>query len=251
MMYYVYAYLDPRKPGHYEYQTVSFLYEPFYVGKGSGYRMNKHRILAKKETSHMAHRIQDIWKESSQPIVMKLFANLAEEEALRQEVSLISEIGRRDLNTGPLLNKSAGGEKGIPYKWNRERKDKWLEKTLPKLKGSHTISEENQVKMQEGCKVFWNDPVRRRKHCELLSERSPKYWLGKTKTQQERINQSRSRKGIPATPEAIEKRASALRGKHRIARIPVTINGVSYPSVTAACKSTGLFRSQVMEMISC
>ena len=35
-MHYVYAYLDPRKPGKYSYKglNVSFLYEPFYIGKG-------------------------------------------------------------------------------------------------------------------------------------------------------------------------------------------------------------------------
>ena len=35
-IYYNYVYLDPRKPGRYIYDdiNVSFLYEPYYVGKG-------------------------------------------------------------------------------------------------------------------------------------------------------------------------------------------------------------------------
>lgn len=44
--FYVYLYLDPRKPGNYSYQiddkTYHFDYEPFYVGEGKGERMYDH-----------------------------------------------------------------------------------------------------------------------------------------------------------------------------------------------------------------
>lgn len=33
--YYTYVYLDPRRPGNYEYGNFLFAYEPFYVGKGT------------------------------------------------------------------------------------------------------------------------------------------------------------------------------------------------------------------------
>ena len=32
--FYVYAYLDPTKPGKYVYDNIEFEFEPFYVGKG-------------------------------------------------------------------------------------------------------------------------------------------------------------------------------------------------------------------------
>ena len=38
--FYVYVYLDPRKEGEYNYGGLCFNAEPFYVGKGSGYRCN-------------------------------------------------------------------------------------------------------------------------------------------------------------------------------------------------------------------
>ena len=40
--FYVYALLDPRKPGRYEYKDICFLYEPFYIGKGCGDRAKIH-----------------------------------------------------------------------------------------------------------------------------------------------------------------------------------------------------------------
>ena len=40
--FYVYALLDPRKPGAYEYEDICFLYEPFYIGKGSKNRCYDH-----------------------------------------------------------------------------------------------------------------------------------------------------------------------------------------------------------------
>jgi len=42
--FYVYALLDPRKPGRYVYETWEFDHEPFYVGKGSGNRIICHTI---------------------------------------------------------------------------------------------------------------------------------------------------------------------------------------------------------------
>lgn len=39
---YVYIYLDPRKPGKFNYIGYNFEFEPFYVGKGTKSRIIRH-----------------------------------------------------------------------------------------------------------------------------------------------------------------------------------------------------------------
>lgn len=41
-VYYVYAYLDPRKLGKFKYDEFEFDYEPFYIGKGTKSRILRH-----------------------------------------------------------------------------------------------------------------------------------------------------------------------------------------------------------------
>ena len=42
--FYIYAYLDPRKPGDFQYPEakIKFNYEPFYIGKGHAERKFDH-----------------------------------------------------------------------------------------------------------------------------------------------------------------------------------------------------------------
>lgn len=101
--FYVYMYLDFRKPGRYCYETVSFLYEPFYVGKGRNLRYLDHLKYIKSKTGeryHFKRKLKQILSEFSKEDVKKyiLFIEdgLSEEEAFNLEVQLIKEIGRRN-----------------------------------------------------------------------------------------------------------------------------------------------------------
>lgn len=91
-MYYDYIYLDPRKEGQFTYQTLGFLFEPFYVGKGKGNRDRRHLTLAKKETSHMANRIKAIKTVVSEPYIIHIEEHLSEEAALEKEVRLAKKM---------------------------------------------------------------------------------------------------------------------------------------------------------------
>src|SRR5690606_5904397 len=113
--YYVYIYLDARKCGEFKYGEYEFEYEPFYVGKGKN---NKRRLIHYRDAindsivinSHKRNKINKIIVEGLKPIIDVLYSGLTEEVSFELEKELISEIGRCDLGTGPLTNKTEGGE---------------------------------------------------------------------------------------------------------------------------------------------
>lgn len=118
-IYYVYVYLDPRKPGEYIYfddklkLEAKFDYEPFYVGKGCGKR--KHTHLSENENNtanrYKFNKIQKIIRETgNDPIVLLNEFDLYEQDAFKLEIKLIALIGRNDLKKGPLTNLTDGGE---------------------------------------------------------------------------------------------------------------------------------------------
>lgn len=110
--YYVYAYLDPRKPGNYVYNDILFEYEPFYVGCGCGSRINSHLHEATRfnKNSVKLNKIRKLIGLNMPPIIVKLRDNLCREDSRLFEMQLISVIGRIDLKTGTLTNLTEGGE---------------------------------------------------------------------------------------------------------------------------------------------
>jgi len=80
---YVYAYLN---------QDTN---KPYYIGKGKGTRIND------------PHLNLSIPPDPANRVI--LHNNLSEQDAFDFEVALILEYGRKDLKTGSLLNKTAGG----------------------------------------------------------------------------------------------------------------------------------------------
>lgn len=102
-IYYIYIYYKPNNM------------EPFYVGYGKNNRKYHHLNEAiknpgQKSGEHKLNIIRKILKNNETPIIEVLKENLSREEACELEVKLISEIGRIDLGTGPLTNKTQGGD---------------------------------------------------------------------------------------------------------------------------------------------
>ncbi len=111
--YYVYIYLDHRKPGWFTYGNLKFVFEPFYVGKGYKNRMNDHRRenteLRKK---YIFNKINKIFVETGkEPISFKYQENMLEQSAYDLKEEIVDLIGRKNLNRGPLINLVDGGNK--------------------------------------------------------------------------------------------------------------------------------------------
>ena len=114
-MFYVYAYLDPRKSGSFNYEEIHFDYEPFYIGKGKGNRDQVHLIEKESGNRHKHNKIQQIIREGFTPVIMRLREELSEQEAWDFEKRLVDQIGRGICKTGPLTNLQDGGTGGFSH----------------------------------------------------------------------------------------------------------------------------------------
>jgi hypothetical protein len=124
----VYALLDPRHSGDYEYPIYStdrvfrFDHKPFYVGKGKKKRPLAHfHEAAKGKTSNKCQTIREVWKSGESPIVKILWSKQNELDALARELVLIKSIGR-SLDEGPLTNISKGGQSNLGFHHTEEFK---------------------------------------------------------------------------------------------------------------------------------
>lgn len=108
----VYAFLDPRKPGKYEYVFKGGVYrpkfEPFYIGSSKYDHLYRH-LCGTRTNRFMIKKINKIRKEGYDPIVTILKCYNQRHKALKLESALILSIGRADIETGTLLNLTNGG----------------------------------------------------------------------------------------------------------------------------------------------
>lgn len=94
---------------------ITFLYEPFYVGKGKNLRYMRHLKLSKKEkkfNTHKSGKIDRIIKDGYNLVsfIILPLVGIEENEAFNAERKFIEVIGRHDLQKGPLTNQSDGGK---------------------------------------------------------------------------------------------------------------------------------------------
>ena len=238
-IFYNYIYLDPRKPGNYNYGQYHFDYEPFYVGKGSngrykGIHKNCKEIISEIKLSNLEHICEFLHK------------NLSENVALSKETELILMIGRKNKGSGPLINKqdSDFGKSGrIVSDKTREkmRKNhkgmfgkKQSDETREKMRKSHKgeknyfyskhHSKETRKKISEAKKNI-SDETRKKiseahkgkklseEHKRKISENNRKYWIGKHHSEETKQKMSKAKKNM--SEETKRKMSEAKKGdKH-------------------------------------
>ena len=148
MSFYTYILVDTRKPGRFTYDgcNISFLYEPFYVGKGQGFRYRD----TSSRNDHVCN-LMNLLGDSSIVVHFSEFEPcLSEDLAFSLEVSLISLIGRRDLGTGPLLNLTDGGEGRIGFVFTDDLRSLISDRTVTAM-----ASPEFRLMLSDRQKVGW------------------------------------------------------------------------------------------------
>lgn len=128
--FYVYVYLDPRKPGNYSYGDYMFEFEPFYVGKGRGNRYTQHihqNRLNNEKNYNKKTILESLLSTNLVPKILKVNENLNEKQSFELETFLISLIGRLT-EGGPLTNVTLGGD-GFS---SEDTKKTWLDLDIRK-----------------------------------------------------------------------------------------------------------------------
>lgn len=174
MNYYVYVYLDTRKPGDYIYDELKFNYEPIYVGKGKKRRCKNHLSLRNSMENHFYNKLNKIINDGFVPEIVIIRDDMIEEDAFNYEIEIIKKIGKIVDNTGTLTNLTNGGEgssgricsddtKLKISKMNKGEKNGMFNK-LPVIKGKSyddffgaEKSKEIKIKIKENANPFWKD----------------------------------------------------------------------------------------------
>ncbi len=143
---YIYAYLDPRKPGEFKFGNYIFEFEPFYIGKGKTTtvynRMYRHLEFVKNRGIDLTNNqykfnlIKQILDDNLEPLIIKVEENLTEENAFNLEKLLIEIIGTRINLKGSLVNISNGGDGGDTFT-NNPNKEEIREKRRHLMAGSN------------------------------------------------------------------------------------------------------------------
>ena len=179
MHYYTYAYLREDKT-------------PYYIGKGTGRRIYSTNRKGLKPP-----------KDKSRTIYLK--QNLTEEDAFKHEIYMIAVLGRKDLGTGILHNRTDGGEGLSGAIISEETRRKIGEST--KGKNHHmygkTRSEETKRKISESSKGKNLSEETKRKMSEAK----------KNISEETRRKMSEARKGKICSEETKKKRSESIKGR--------------------------------------
>jgi len=172
MNYYVYVYLDTRKPGNYIYDDLIFNYEPIYVGKGKKRRHKNHLYLRNSMENHFYHKLNKIINEGFKPEIIIIKNNMNENDAFQYEIKTIKKLGKIINNTGPLTNLTDGGEGSSGRICSEETKIKISKSNI----GRHENSD-NTMKGKSFDEFFGLE--RSEKIKKLISNNANPFWKNK------------------------------------------------------------------------
>jgi hypothetical protein len=168
------------------FYTYAYLREdrtPYYVGKGVRSRLYSSNRTIKKP------------KDKSRIIFLK--QNLTEEEAFKHEIYMIAVLGRKDLGTGILHNKTSGGEGGS----GAVRSEEFRRNHSERFKGENS---------------FWYGKTHSEEHRRKNSEANMgenNHFYGKSHSEENKRKISIKKKGKPLSEETKRKQSEAKKGK--------------------------------------
>jgi len=220
---YVYVYLDPRKPGEYEYGEYKFDYEPFYVGKGKDKRAFTH-LTKCKENIDFSNRIKEIQKETNNdPIIIFSNKNITDGASLMIERKIVKSIGRLNKGNGPLYNKTDGGNgcsgKICTIEQRKRISDahkghKHSEETKKKMSNAHKgkiFSKEHRNNLSLSLKGNTNSNGY--KHTEETKKKISEWHKGFVFTEESKNKMSKSHKGHKHSEEQKQNISKSLKGR--------------------------------------
>ena len=178
------------------FYTYAYLREdgtPYYIGKGKNnrcYRKYRRTILPPKDKTR----------------IIFLKQNLTEDEAFKHEIYMIAVLGRKDLGTGILRNKTDGGDgaSGLIHSIKTKKRMSESRKGEKNHNYGKIFSVETREKMSEARKGKLPSEETRRKLSEAnKGENHPNY--GKSLSEETRKKISELHKGKNVSIKSIEK----------------------------------------------
>jgi hypothetical protein len=169
--------------------------QPFYIGIGKllsrAYQKNKRTLYWQRIVNFCGYEVEI------------LFDDLTYEQACEKEMEFIKLYGRKDINTGILVNLTDGGEGSIGYKATNETKIKIGQLSKGRTKSPETIEKWKKTMKSKNRWVV----------TEKTKEKIRKTLIGVKHTQERIENQRKSRIGIKLSEEAKQKLRDFWKGK--------------------------------------
>lgn len=231
--------------------------ECFYVGIGNPGRQNQ----LKSRNAFCTNKRKKAEKNGTFRIEV-LYTGLSLEEAQTIEQSLISKLGRRDLNLGCLTNLTDGGE-GTKNMFCSDSLKQKRSKNMrgntraqgSKSKTGQKLSKETKEKIsesQKGKNSFWWGKKHSKESKDKMSisqsgENNGMY--GKTHNEYTKMKMSNSHKGKILSEETKRRISESKKGKNHPRSKPVNTPDGVFESINAAAKHFGVSKTTITRWV--